>query len=54
MPVEKIPAAEKDFYQYLRTNAKDVLEEIKNTKELSESTENKLKHAIEQFVKSVK
>jgi len=54
IPVEKIPTAEKDFYQYLRTNAKDVLEEIKNTKELSESTEAKLKKGIEEFVKSVK
>ncbi|MEK7617757.1 MAG: F0F1 ATP synthase subunit alpha [Patescibacteria group bacterium] len=54
IPVEKIQTAEKDFYQYLRTNAKDVLEEIKNTKELSESTEGKLKKTIEEFVKSVK
>ena len=42
IPVEKFKPR-KDFYQYLRTNAKDVLEEIKNTKELSESTEGKLK-----------
>lgn len=53
IPVEKIPEAEKEFYKHLRIHAKDVLEEIKKTKELSESTEAKLKKAIEEFVKSI-
>ena len=38
----------------MATQAKDVLSEIATTKELSESTEAKLKKAIEQFVQTVK
>jgi F0F1-type ATP synthase alpha subunit len=38
----------------MEVQGKDVLEEIRNTKEISESTEAKLKKAIENFVQSVK
>ena len=54
IPVEKMAETEKAFHQYMATQAKDVLSEIATTKELSESTEAKLKTAIEQFVQTVK
>jgi F-type H+-transporting ATPase subunit alpha len=54
IPVEKMAETEKAFHQYMATQAKDVLKEIATTKELSESTEAKLKTAIEQFVQTVK
>jgi F-type H+/Na+-transporting ATPase subunit alpha len=54
IPVEKMAETEKAFHQYMATQAKDVLSEIATTKELSESTEAKLKKAIEQFVQTVK
>jgi F-type H+-transporting ATPase subunit alpha len=52
--VEKMAETEKAFHQYMATQAKDVLSEIAKTKELSDSTEAKLKTAIEQFVQSIK
>ncbi len=54
IPVEKMAETEEKFHQYMKTNAKDVLKEIATTKELSESTEEKLKTAIVQFVETVK
>jgi F-type H+-transporting ATPase subunit alpha len=54
IPVEKMAETEKAFHQYMSTQAKDVLSEIAKTKELSDSTEAKLKTAIEQFVQTVK
>jgi F-type H+-transporting ATPase subunit alpha len=50
IPVEKMAETEKAFHQYMATQAKDALSEIATTKELSDSTEAKLKTAIEQFV----
>jgi F-type H+-transporting ATPase subunit alpha len=54
IPIEKMAETEKAFHQYMATQAKDVLSEIATTKELSDSTEAKLKTAIEQFVQTVK
>ena len=54
IPVEKISETEKAFLQYMATQSKNVLDEIKKSKELSESTEAKLKKAIEQFLQSMK
>jgi F-type H+-transporting ATPase subunit alpha len=54
IPVEKMAEAETKFHQYMATQAKDVLSEIATTKELSESTEAKLKTAIEQFMQTLK
>jgi F-type H+-transporting ATPase subunit alpha len=54
IPVEKMAETEKAFHQYMATQAKDVLSEIATTKELSDSTEAKLKAAIEQFVAMTK
>ncbi len=54
IPVDKIAEAEAKFHSFMETNAKDVLKEIRETKELSESTEAKLKTAIDQFLQTVK
>lgn len=54
IPVEKMAETEKAFHQYIATQAKDVLDAIRTSKELTEDTEAKLKKVIEQFVQSVK
>ncbi len=54
IPVEKIQEAEAKFFQFMDTNAKDVLDAIRTTKELNDATENRLKQAIEQFLESIK
>jgi F-type H+/Na+-transporting ATPase subunit alpha len=54
IPVEKMAETEAKFHQYMATQAKDVLEAIRSTKELTDDVEAKLKTAIEQFVQSVK
>ena len=54
IPAEKIAETETKFHQYMASNAKEVLDEIRTAKELSEPTEAKLKKAIEQFVQTVK
>jgi F-type H+-transporting ATPase subunit alpha len=54
IPVEKMQETEAKFYQFMDTNAKDVMDAIKNTKELPEEVENRLKEAIAQFLQSVK
>ena len=54
IPVEKIAETENRFHQYLSAQAKDVLEEIRATKDLSESTEEKLKRAIAGFLETIK
>lgn len=50
IPVEKIAAAEIAFHKHLATRARDVLDDIRKTRDLTESTEAKLKKAIEEFV----
>jgi F-type H+/Na+-transporting ATPase subunit alpha len=47
--VENIRDFEEKFQQFMKTQAKDVIDEITQTKDLGESTEEKLKKAIEQF-----
>ncbi len=54
IPVEKMQETEAKFYQFMNTNAKDVMTGIKEKKELSEELENRLKESIKQFVESVK
>ena len=54
IPVSKIQEAEKAFHKYMSIQAKDVIEAIKSSKEISEDTENKLKTAIQNFVQSFK
>ena len=53
IPGEKIAETEKAFHKYLDTQGRDILKAIRESKELKEDTENKLKNAIEQFLKSV-
>ncbi|PIR96226.1 MAG: F0F1 ATP synthase subunit alpha [Candidatus Doudnabacteria bacterium CG10_big_fil_rev_8_21_14_0_10_42_18] len=54
VPVEKMPEAEKAFHEFMNTQGKEILEDIKKSKELSDETENKLKIKIEEFVKTIK
>lgn len=54
VPVEKMTETEEKFHAYMKINAKDVLEEIRTTKVISEDTENKLKEAITNFLETVK
>ena len=54
IPVEKIAETEAKFHKFMEAQGKDVLEEIRSTKELSESTEAKLKKAIENFLQGLK
>jgi len=53
IPVEKTAAAEEKFHKYMEVQGKDVLDEIRTTKELSDSTEAKLKEAIINFLQTV-
>jgi F-type H+-transporting ATPase subunit alpha len=47
--VEKLGQFEKDFYDYMDAQGKDVLTAIRETRDLSEDTEKKLKVSIETF-----
>jgi F-type H+-transporting ATPase subunit alpha len=47
--VEKVGKFEKDFYEFMESQGKDVLATIRDTKELAEDTEAKLKASIEAF-----
>ncbi len=50
--VENVAKWEEDFHKYMETNGKNILDKIKETKELDESTENQLKQIIEDYKKS--
>lgn len=52
IPVEKMAEAEKKFHEFLKKEGKEVLEAIKTTKELNETSEEKLKQLIGEFVKT--
>ncbi len=54
IPVEKIAETETAFHKFMAVQGKDVLKAIKETKELKEDTENKLKEAIANFLQSIK
>ena len=47
--VEKVSDFEQKFYEFMDSQGKDVLKAIRDTKELDEDIEAKLKKAIEQF-----
>jgi F-type H+-transporting ATPase subunit alpha len=53
IPVEKIAESEAKFHKFMEVQGKDVLDEIRNTKEISESSEAKLKKAIENFIQQI-
>jgi F-type H+/Na+-transporting ATPase subunit alpha len=54
IPAEKIAETEKAFHNYLATQGREILKAIKDSKEISESTETQLKKAIEQFLETTK
>ncbi len=54
IPVDKIKETEERFLKFMEVQAKDVLEAIKTSKELTDDAENKLKKAIENFLQSIK
>jgi len=49
LPVEAVRRFEKEFLQYMREKHADVLKDIRERKELTPETEEKLKKAIEEF-----
>lgn len=51
---ENVRDFEEKFHNFMNTQAKDVIDEITTTKDLSESTEEKLKAAINDFKQSYK
>ncbi len=52
IPVESVRKFEKEFLEYMRSQRTDILDDIKNTNDLTEETESKLKSALEEFKKS--
>jgi F-type H+-transporting ATPase subunit alpha len=54
IPVEKMAETESKFHKYMEANGADVLKAIKEKKELDETSENKLKEAITNFLQTVK
>lgn len=52
IPVDKIRAYEKHLFEYIENNAHDIIDEIEETGDLSEDTEQKLKRAIEENKKN--
>ncbi|MBO4904200.1 MAG: F0F1 ATP synthase subunit alpha [Lachnospiraceae bacterium] len=49
VPVDRIGDFENEFFEYIKTSYPEIPESIRNTKELSEEMEEKLKKAIENF-----
>ena len=52
IPVEKMSQFEKEFMNFVDNNYPDIINNIKETKDLTEETEERLKEAIEEFKKS--
>lgn len=50
IPVEKMAETERKFNSFLKVQARDVLDDIRTTSDLSEKTEEKLKKSIGQFL----
>ncbi len=53
IPVEKMPEVEAKFHKFMHEQAKDVLDDVAKSKDLSESAESKLKEAIKNFLQTV-
>ena len=49
VPVERVGEFEESFFEYIRTSYPEIPESIKNTRELTEDMEEKLKKAIDDF-----
>ncbi|MBR2276024.1 MAG: F0F1 ATP synthase subunit alpha, partial [Lachnospiraceae bacterium] len=54
IPTERITDFEAEFFEYIKTNYPEVPASIKDTKELSAEAEEKLKKALETFIKDFK
>ena len=54
IPTERVTDFEAEFFEYIRTNYPEVPASIKDTKELSAEAEEKLKKALETFIKDFK
>jgi F-type H+-transporting ATPase subunit alpha len=52
IPLEKVADAEAQYHLYMQNNHKDILEDIREKKEISKETEAKLKDAIKAFRQS--
>lgn len=52
IPIEKIAQFEKDFLNYVNNNHPEIIESIRETKDLTEDTEEKINEVIEEFKKS--
>jgi len=51
LPLEAVKRFERDFLRFMKEKHGDVLEDIRNRKEITEDTEKKLKDALEEFKK---
>ncbi|MBQ7564969.1 MAG: F0F1 ATP synthase subunit alpha, partial [Lachnospiraceae bacterium] len=54
IPTDRITDFENEFFEYIRTNYPEVPASIKDTKELSEEGEEKLKKALTSFIRDFK
>ena len=54
IPTERVTDFEAEFFEYIKTNYPEVPASIKDTKELSAEAEEKLKKALETFIKDFK
>ena len=54
IPTDRIVEFEEQFFEYMKTNYPEVPASIKDTKELSEEGENKLKKALDTFISEFK
>lgn len=52
IPVDQIRRAEEQFHEFMKTQGRDVLDEIKTSQDLSLETEKKLQEAIQEFLKT--
>ena len=51
LPLEAVKRFEKEFLKFMKEKYKNVLEDIRNRKEITKDTEEKLKRALEEFKK---
>mgnify|MGYP001272762529 FL=1 len=52
IPVEKVKQFEKEFLQYVDNNYPEIVESIRETKDLTEETEKKIEEAVKEFKKN--
>ncbi|GFN36197.1 F0F1 ATP synthase subunit alpha [Tepidimicrobium xylanilyticum] len=52
IPLERVSQFEKEFLNYINNNYPEIINSIKETKDLTEETEKRIKEAVEEFKKS--